>query len=359
MSETAIVLTTGMLESVLAKTTHGLIRGPCRYRILGVVDPQHAGRDAGDLLDGKARGIPVFGAVADALAALPAKPNVCVLGVATPGGVLPPPIRASLVEAAEAGMSLVNGLHQLLSDDPELARLAEDNGTRLIDIRKPRPMSELRFWTGEVLSLPVLRVPVLGTDWASGKRTTASQLNRACNEAGIKSAMIYTGQTGWLQGYDYGFILDATLNDFVTGELEGAILDCYRDKEPDVIFIEGQAALRNPAGPCGSEMIISGGASGVILQHAPARKYVEDYEELGYEVPKVDEEIQLIRLLGAEVWAVTLNDTGMEPGTLEPTRARLEDELGVPVVHPLKGGMPRLVGIVRERLEQHRTGTAS
>ena len=90
--------------------------------------------------------------------------------------------------------------------------------------------------------------------------------------------MVYTGQTGWLQGYPHGFIFDATPNDFVCGELEGAILECARELEPEVIFIEGQAALRNPAGPCGSEMIISAGASGVILQHAPARKYVEDYE---------------------------------------------------------------------------------
>ncbi|MCP3985868.1 MAG: DUF1611 domain-containing protein, partial [bacterium] len=199
-------------------------------------------------------------------------------------------------------------------------------------------------------SLPALRVPVLGTDWASGKRTTASQLRQACQDAGISAEMIYTGQTGWLQGFKYGFILDATLNDFVTGELEGAILDCYRETEAEVILIEGQAALRNPAGPCGSEMIISAGAAGVILQHAPARKYVEDYEELGYPVPRVDEEIELIRLLGSEVWAVTLNDHGMEPGTLEPTRARLEEELGLPVLHPLKGGMPRLVEIVRGRL---------
>ena len=35
--------------------------------------------------------------------------------------------------------------------------------------------------------------------------------------------MIYTGQTGWLQGGEYGFIFDSTLNDFVSGELENAI----------------------------------------------------------------------------------------------------------------------------------------
>ncbi len=350
MRKTAIILTKGMIGSAFAKTTHGMVRGPCRYRVVGVIDPEHAGRDAGEFVDGRVLGIPIFESVGAAIAALDAPPDYCVLGVATPGGVMPADLRASLIEAANAGISLVNGLHQLLSDDAELVRISRKNGAQIIDIRKPKSTKELQFWSGEVLSIPTPRVAVLGTDWALGKRTTASLLRGACREAGIKAEMIFTGQTGWLQGFKYGFILDATLNDFVTGEIERWILECYREEEPDIILIEGQAALRHPAGPCGAEMIISGGAAGVILQHGPGRKFVEDYEDVEYPVPRVDEEIELIRLLGSEVWAVTLNDHGMEPGTLEPTRARLEKELGLPVLHPLKGGMPRLVEIVRGRL---------
>ena len=350
MLETAVVLTHGLFRTAFAKTTHGLIRGPSRYRIAGVVDPEHAGLDAGELLDGCHRGIPVFASVGDMLTAAEHKPEVCVVGVATIGGVLPPAVRAGLEEAAAAGLSLVNGLHKLLSDDPELRRITEQHGSRIIDIRKPRPTSQLRFWTGEVLKAPALRVPVLGTDCALGKRTTASRLCQACREAGISAEMVYTGQTGWLQGYRHGFIFDSTPNDFVSGELERAILECQRDGDPEIIFIEGQAALRNPSGPCGSELIISGAASGVILQHAPGRVHFEDYDDVGCVIPPLDEEIQLIRLLGAEVWAVTLNDQELAADRLEPTRARLEEELAIPVVHPLKGGMPRLVEIVRAHL---------
>ena len=43
--------------------------------------------------------------------------------------------------------------------------------------------------------------------------------------------MIYTGQTGKLQGGHYGFILDSTLNDFVSGELESAVMLC-EEKTP-------------------------------------------------------------------------------------------------------------------------------
>ena len=61
----AIVLTDGLLMTSDAKTAHGLIRGTERFNIVGVVDgPNTAGKDAGALLDGKHRAIPVFASMA-------------------------------------------------------------------------------------------------------------------------------------------------------------------------------------------------------------------------------------------------------------------------------------------------------
>ena len=57
----AIILTNGLLKALDAKTAHGLIRGTERFTIKGVVDyAETAGQDAGILLDGKNRNIPVF-----------------------------------------------------------------------------------------------------------------------------------------------------------------------------------------------------------------------------------------------------------------------------------------------------------
>ena len=214
----------------------------------------------------------------------------------------------------------------------------------------PRPAAELRFWSGEVLGLETPRVAILGTDCALGKRTTGSLLVRACRDLGLRAEMIFTGQTGWLQGYPYGFILDATPNDFVCGELEAAILACHRETEPDLIFIEGQASLRNPMGPCGSELILAGGARGVILQHAPARPFFDELDELGCRIPPIEEEIRLIDLLGAEVWAVTVNEEGMEGRETEEVRLRMSEELGIPVVLPLRDDLGDLVKIIKERI---------
>lgn len=343
---TAVILANGLYRTTFAKTAHGLVRGPCRYRLVGVIDASCAGEDAGALLDGRKREIPVFESVTAALDSLATKPDYCVIGVATSGGVMPRELRADLAEAARAGISLVSGLHQRLAHDSELASLADSHGAQIIDIRRPRPPTELSFWSGEVLGLATPRIAVLGTDCAIGKRTTCSLLLRALQDAGVRAEMIYTGQTGWLEGRRFGFILDATPNDFVCGELETAILACQRETEPEVILIEGQSALRNPMGPCGSEFILAGGARAVILQHAPAREYFDELEELGCRIPPIAEEIELIRLLGAEVLAVTLNQEEMSAEEAEEARSRLAVELGIPVVLPLRDDLHALVEVV-------------
>lgn len=350
MPETAVILANGLLGTPFAKTTHGLVRGPSRYQILGVVDPESVGQDAGELLDGRHRGIPVFGSLSALIETVHEAPDVCVVGVATVGGVLPPEIRSALLEAAEHGMTLVNGLHQLLAEDSEIAEIAQAAGAEILDIRQPRPIGELRFWSGEILSVETPRIAVLGTDCAVGKRTTASLLQQACRDRGLLAEMIYTGQTGWLQGIPHGFIFDATPNDFVCGELERAILACHRENDPEIMFLEGQSGLRNPAGPCGAELIIAGAAHGVVLQHVPGRRFYEDLEELGCEIPPVEEEIEMIRLMGSEVWALTLNDEDLDKESADAMQQKLQNQLGIPVVYPLWEGVDAVVDEIQQRL---------
>ena len=353
MKKSAVVLTNGLFDTAFAKTAHGLVRGPSRYRLLGIIDgPGSTGgeRDAGEMLDGRRRTIPMFASLASALERLAEKPDYCVVGVATVGGVLPPEVRGDLLAAVEDGISLVNGLHQLLADDDELASTARRTGAELIDLRRTRPVKELRFWSGQVLQVATPRVAVIGTDCAIGKRTTAGLLLQALRDRGTRTELVYTGQTGWLQGFPHGFILDATPNDFVSGELERAILDCQQETDPELILLEGQAALRHPAGPCGSELILSGGAAGVILQHAPGRQFFEDLDAEGCESPALAEEILLIRLLGADVWAVSLNTAGLQPGQASEIQRQLSEELGLPIVLPLNDDAAELAKVVTARI---------
>ena len=232
MRRTAVVFTDSYFQTPDAKTAHGLVRGPSRFEILALIDGAGAGRDAGQLLDGTHRNIPTFADLESMLHALPRRPDCFVLGVATSGGVLPPSMRPTILAAIEAGLDVVNGLHEFLADDAEIAAAARHRGVQLIDVRRPRPRRELHFWTGAIRQVVAPRIAVLGTDCALGKRTTCHVLADACRRAGLKPAIVATGQTGWLQGIPHGFVLDSTPNDFVSGELEHAIVQCDRECRP-------------------------------------------------------------------------------------------------------------------------------
>jgi len=342
---TAIILTNGMLDTMNAKTCHGLLRGTDRFEVLAVIDYKFAGQDAGEVMDGRKLNIPIYKDVIDYLQAGNSRPKYYVVGVALEGGLLPNDFREELLIAMEQRISIVCGLHTLLSEDTEFKTKATHYGVTLTDVRKPRKFHELSFWTGEIYQVKTPKIAVLGMDCAVGKRTTCRFLMEACRAKGIKAEMIYTGQTGWMQGYKYGFIFDSTLNDFISGEIERAIVTADKEENPDIILIEGQSALRNPSGPCGTEFLISGNAKGVVLQHRPARKYFDDHQAWGY-IPELATEIKLIEFYGAKVLAVTLNEGGMTAEALKTYQKEKEEELGIPVVLPLSEGMDRVVAAV-------------
>ncbi len=344
----AVVFTNGLLDTNFAKTCHGLLRGGNRFDVMGVIDNIHAGKDAGVVMDGKSRGVHVYESVDEFVKQYPRKPKYFIVGVAFPGGQLPGSCRDEIILAMKHGLSIICGLHQFLGEDPEFRQIAIEEGVELIDIRKPSPTSKLHFWSGDIFSVKTPKIAVLGTDCAIGKRTTSRFLLEACNANGIKTEMIYTGQTGWMQGYRHGFIFDATPNDFVGGEIERVILDCDRESTPELILIEGQSSLMNPSGPCGSEFLLSGNVKGVILQHAPARIYFEDLEDVGCLIPPLEKEIEIIRMFGAEVLAITLNEEKMENSKVLTYQKQLEEQLSIPVNRPLKNGVEPLIPVIRE-----------
>lgn len=351
MDGTAVILCDGLYTTADGKTAHGLVRETERFKVLAVIDATIAGQDAGIALDGKFRGIPVYANLSE----LTEKPDYCIVGIATHGGRLTDSLRKQMHEAIVAGMHIVNGLHEYAIDDPILAQAAKVSGATITDIRRPKPKSELHFWTGEITKIGIPTIAVLGTDCALGKRTTSRFLLEACNSAGISTQLIFTGQTGWLQGAPCGFVLDSVPNDFVSGELEHAILKCVEQFSPELILLEGQSSLRNPSGPCGSELILSGGAKGVILQHAPGRIYFDGYEDLGYRIPPIQEEIALLRLYGAEVLGITLNGSGLNEAEFIAFQHQYANELGLPVVRPLQEGVESLLPTIQQFMKTEPT----
>ena len=106
-----------------------------------------------------------------------------VIGTAAVGGGIQASWEATLVEAAEAGLDIVAGLHVPLASSPKLAAAAQRSGSRLIDVRVPP--SSLPVGTGKKRS--GMRLLTVGTDCAVGKKYTALALERDMRACGMSA----------------------------------------------------------------------------------------------------------------------------------------------------------------------------
>jgi uncharacterized NAD-dependent epimerase/dehydratase family protein len=350
----AVVYCEGAFGTPNGKTAHGLVRRTRRYRVLSVVDSRHAGSDAGMVLDGKHAGIPVLATVEEAVEAGREATHL-VIGLAPDGGRLPSAARRDVKEAIGLGLSVDSGLHDFLSEDPEMAALAEKRGVTLRDVRRPPPRSELHFFSGKIEEVTSLKVALLGTDSAVGKRTTAWLLVEALQAAGLKAEMVGTGQTAWMQGAAYGIVMDSLVNDFVSGEIEHAVWSAWNETRPQVIVIEGQGSLMNPAYPGGFEILAAGRPDVVVLQHAPGRR---DYDGFpGYPIHPLPRQIKAIELLsGKPVVAVTVSHEDIPTEKIPAACEAVQKETGLFSVDALVQGAAGLVEVLGPYLEARAAG---
>jgi uncharacterized NAD-dependent epimerase/dehydratase family protein len=352
MSKTnAIVYCEGAFNTPNGKTAHGLVRFTRRYHVVAVVDSRYQGRDAGDVLDGCAAGIPVVGSVEEAVRVGRSQgkpPERMIVGLAPDGGRLGPDGRRDVAAAIEIGLGVDSGLHDYLTEDPHFIALARKNGVTLRDVRKPPPISELHFFSGAIERVLALKIAVLGTDSAVGKRTTAWKIVDGLVERGHGCELVGTGQTAWLQGATYSLLLDSLINDFLTGEIEHAVVSAWDEKRPDAIVIEGQGGLLNPGYPGGYEIIAAARPDVIVLQHAPARREYDGFP--GYAIHPLARQIEALEIIsGKRVVAVAVNHENIPREQIPVVCAAITQLTGLPAADVLVEGAGRLI----DELEKH------
>lgn len=342
---TAVVYSEGNFAKIDGKTANGLVRHSEAYRIVSVIDSTHSGENAGLVLDDVINDIPILDGLNTAIAREAHVPDTFIYGMAPSTGRLSPADRSVVLDAIARGMNIVSGLHEYLSDDPEIAQAALERRVSIRDIRKPKLSKDMRLFDGSVGNVHALRIAVLGTDCAIGKRTTATVLARALNAKGIKTVLVGTGQTGLMQGAKYGVAMDAVPPQFCCGELEGAIVAASETEQPDVILIEGQGALSHPAF-CTSAFILRGSQpDAVILQHAPKRAHRCDFPNMP--MPSPASEIALIEAFAdTKVIGVTLNHEGMSDAEVTNAISVQTDKLDLPVTDALSRPAAHLLAMV-------------
>jgi uncharacterized NAD-dependent epimerase/dehydratase family protein len=330
------------------KTAHGLVRFTNRYQIVGVVDSTAPAGDAGEVLDGKSRGIPLFSSLEEACRETAAE--IFIVGAVSEGGILPEGYDQAVVWALSHGFDVVSGLHYFLSDDERFAKLAAENGCSITDVRKIF-RDHKRFYTGEVSQVGSIRLASLGTDSAIGKRTTSVLLVHELRRRGWKADMIFTGQTGWMQGWPHGVVLDALINDFVSGGIEGAILDSWREDKPDFIIIEGQGSLVHPFFPGGFEIMAAGQIHGFILQDAPGRPHLDGFS--GFSMPDPGRVVKIAKLLSQRpLLGIGLNHEGLSSKEVGKAKAKLKRRFKVPVEDPVIDGVAKMADAIEGLCEK-------
>jgi len=258
-----------------------------------------------------------------------------VIGVANSGGFIADSWVPALVEALEAGLDIVSGMHAKLTCIPELRYSAERLGRRLIDIRKPP--ENIPIATG--LKRSGKRLLTVGTDCALGKKYTALSIARAFAVRGIHADFRATDQTGIMISGG-GIPMDAVVSDFAAGAAEMLSPPAAPDHW-DVI--EGQGSILHPAYAGVSLALLHGSQPDVfVVCHDPSRKRLLGDEE--FPVPSVDEIIDLTTALGRRTnpaircGGISLNTSALDEAAAGDLCRSESARLGLPVADPIRGG---------------------
>ena len=268
--------------------------------------------------------------------------KVFIYGMAPLSGSFSPEDRNVIFYAMEKHLDIVNGLHDFLSDDEVFVQKASECNVQLYDIRKQQNGKQRQVFTGDIGKVKCPKIAILGTDSAVGKRTTSVLLTQALQKIGLNTVMIATGQTGVIQGAEFGVPLDALKEQFISGEMEKAIVGAWEAKNPDIIIIEGQGSLSHPAYLSSCFIIRGGQPEAIIVQHPPKRETLGDYPNI--KMPHLKDEIELIEVFSrSPVIGIAINHENMSDSEVDETIEAYQEQFERPTTDVLKFGCDSLI----------------
>ncbi|BBD09877.1 DUF1611 domain-containing protein [Desulfovibrio ferrophilus] len=340
--EFAVVYCEGFFGKMDGKTANGLTRYSGQYEIVGVIDSTKANLDAGEVLDNAANGITIYKNIREALDGQGMPVTAFIYGMAPLSGSFSSKDREVMYYAMERGLNIINGLHDFLTDDEGFVHKAGECNVQLFDIRKQQDAKQRSVFTGAINRVKCPKIAILGTDSAVGKRTTSIILTQALQELGLKSVMIATGQTGVIQGAEFGVPLDALKEQFISGEMEKAIVEAWEATEPDIIIIEGQGSLSHPAYLSSCFIIRGGQPEAIIVQHPPKREFLGDYPTI--KMPRLEDEIELVEVFSkSPVIGIAINHESMSDSEVDETVEAYQKQFDMPAADVLRSGCDSLI----------------
>jgi uncharacterized NAD-dependent epimerase/dehydratase family protein len=340
MSKRYLVLAEGKSgDEHYGKTMRGIVHY-APDPVVAILDSARAGESY--------REIPIVATVDEALAY---GPTTATVGVATQGGRFPPAWRELLKQCISVGLDLESGLHEFVSEDPELTALASEHGVVLRDLRKPP--TGLSVPTGANLEVDAKIVLTVGSDCAIGKKTVAVELDRAARGRGLASVFVPTGQTG-IAIAGWGIAVDAVVADFLAGAAEQLVVEGAR-RGGEILFVEGQGSLVHPMYSGVTLGLVHGAVPHLfVLCHSAGATEIEGSP--GHPIPPLSELVELHERIAlparkAKVACIALNTAGIEED--EEARAAIASvvaETGLPTDDPVRFGAQHVLDALLARL---------
>ena len=332
-----------------AKTAHGVIAYSHDATVV-VIDPRHAGKTVRDVMPHLNSDAPIVATVQESLRY---EPTSLLIGIAPPGGALPPDYRAEIRVAIQSKLEIVNGLHTFLNDDTEFRDLAGKHDSRIWDLRMP-PAAPL--FSGAAYDIKSRIVLTVGSDCAVGKMTAALELTRAAQTAGMPAQFVPTGQTG-IAIAGWGTSVDRVIADFASGASEQLVLEGDRRIAPGdgVLFVEGQGGIAHPGyAPVTLALLYGCAPDALVLVHLVSRTNID-----GYDIP-LPSYRALIRVYEglcsnvkpARVVAVALNTYGLDDTAARTAIAEAREQTGLPSDDVVRFGPDALYGAIAGGLEK-------
>lgn len=258
-----------------------------------------------------------------------------VVGVANQGGVIPDSWMPALLDALEAGLDLVAGMHARMADIPALRDTAARLGRGLHDLRTPPP--GLPIASGH--KRPGRRILTVGTDCALGKKYTALAIARGLSARGLDASFRASGQTGIMIAGE-GLALDAVVADFAAGAAE-LLSPAAAPDHIDVI--EGQGSLFHPAyAPVSLALLLGSQPDLFVVCHEPGRTAILGHAH--YPVPSIPEVIEQTVMAGKltnpaiRCAGISLNTGALSEAEAARVIAETSQGIGLPAADPMRGG---------------------
>jgi len=269
-----------------------------------------------------------------------------VIGLVNAGGIIPQQWFSVLFEALEAGLDIAAGMHTRLNDLPELKAAADRLGRKLFDVRYP----DQKYPIGKGLKRTGKRLLAVGTDCSVGKMFTTLAITKAMKEMGLNATFRASGQTGIMIAGE-GLPIDAVISDFVAGAAE--VLSPNND-ENHWDIVEGQGSLTHPSFAGVTIGLLHGSQpDAIVVCHHATRAFMRGLSPQ-YPLVSVKDCIELNLNLGRltnpniRCIGVSVNTSEMEMADALEYLKKLEDELDLPCVDPLRTGVAKLIGKIIE-----------